>query len=49
MKLIEELIGAEGILTRLRPEKLMERRKIEAENLNGAMKFRAMPVPIIPI
>lgn len=49
MKLIEELIGAEGILTRLRPEKLMERRKLEAENLNGAMKYRAMPVPIIPI
>jgi hypothetical protein len=49
LKLIEELIGAEGILTRLRPEKLMERRKLEAENLNGAMKYRAMPVPIIPI
>jgi hypothetical protein len=49
MKLIEELIGAEGILTRLRPEKLMERRKLEAEYLNGAMKFRAMPAPIIPI
>ena len=49
MKLIEELIGTEGILTRLRPEKLMERRKMEAEYLNGAMKFRAMPAPIIPI
>lgn len=46
LKLIEELIGAEGILTRMRPEKLMERRKLEAEYLNGAMKFRAMPVPI---
>lgn len=45
-KLIEELIGAEGMLTRLRPEKLMERRKLEAEYLNAAMKFRAMPVPI---
>jgi len=49
LKLIEELIGTEGMLTRLRPEKLMERRKLEAEYLNGAMKFRAMPVPIIPI
>lgn len=46
LKLIEELIGAEGMLTRLRPEKLMERRKQEAEYLNAAMKFRAMPVPI---
>lgn len=45
-KLIEELIGQEGTLTRLRPEKLMERRKLEAEYLNGAMKLRAMPVPI---
>lgn len=45
-KLIEELIGADGMLTRLRPEKLMERRKNEAEYLNGAMKYRAMPVPI---
>ena len=49
IKLIEELIGAEGMLTRLRPEKLMERRKMEAENLNATMKFRAMPTPIIPI
>lgn len=45
-KLIDELIGADGMLTRLRPEKLMERRKNEAEFLNGAMKYRAMPVPI---
>jgi hypothetical protein len=49
LKLIEELIGTDGMLTRLRPEKLLERRKMEAEYLNGAMKFRAMPVPIIPI
>lgn len=48
-KLIEELIGADGMLTRLRPEKLMERRKLEAEYLNAAMKFRPMPAPIIPI
>lgn len=46
IKLIEELIGADGLLTRMRPEKLMERRKSEAEFLNAAMKFRAMPVPI---
>ena len=45
-KLIEELIGAEGMLSRLRPEKLMERRKLEAEYLNAAMKFRPMPAPI---
>jgi hypothetical protein len=45
-KLIDELIGTDGMLTRLRPEKLLERRKNEAEYLNGAMKFRAMPVPI---
>ena len=49
LKLIEELIGTEGMLTRLRPEKLMERRKLEAEYLNATMKFRAMPSPIIPI
>lgn len=49
LKLIEELIGTEGMLTRMRPEKLLERRKMEAEYLNGAMKFRAMPAPILII
>lgn len=42
-KLIEELIGAEGWLTRLRPEKVMEREALIAENLNKQMKFRAFP------
>jgi hypothetical protein len=42
-KLIEELIGAEGRLTRLRPEKIMEREAQLAENLNKQLKFRAMP------
>jgi len=46
LKLVEELIGPEGILTRLRPEKLMERRKLEAENLNATLKYRAMIYPI---
>lgn len=46
IKLIEELIGADGMLNRLRPDKLLERRKNEAEFLNGAMKYRAMPSPI---
>jgi hypothetical protein len=42
-KLIEELIGAEGKLTRLKPEKVMEREALLAENLNKQLKFRAMP------
>jgi hypothetical protein len=42
-KLIEELTGAEGRLTRLKPEKVMEREALIAENLNKQMKFRAMP------
>jgi hypothetical protein len=42
-KLIEELIGAEGRLTRLKPEKVMEREALIAENLNKQLKFRAMP------
>jgi hypothetical protein len=46
LKLVEELIGTDGMLNRLRPDKLLERRKNEAEFLNGAMKFRAMPSPI---
>ena len=48
-KLIEELIGAEGWLTRLRPEKVMEREALIAENLNKQMKFRAMPRQIYVI
>ena len=48
-KLLEELIGAEGWLTRLRPEKVMEREALIAENLNKQMKFRAMPRQIYVI
>ena len=48
-KLIEELIGAEGWLTRLRPEKVMEREALIAENLNKQMKFRAFPRQIYVI
>ena len=48
-KLLEELIGPEGWLTRLRPEKVMEREALIAENLNKQMKFRAMPRQIYVI
>ena len=48
-KLIEELIGPEGWLTRLRPEKVMEREALIDENLNKQMKFRAMPRQIYVI
>jgi hypothetical protein len=48
-KLLEELIGAEGRLTRLRPEKVMEREALLAENLNKQLKFRAMPRQIYVI
>jgi hypothetical protein len=48
-KLIEELIGAEGKLTRLKPEKVMEREAMIAENLNKQLKFRAMPRQIYVI
>ena len=48
-KLLEELTGAEGWLTRLRPEKVMEREASIAENLNKQMKFRAMPRQIYVI
>jgi hypothetical protein len=48
-KFIEELTGAEGWLTRLRPEKVMEREALIAENLNKQMKFRAMPRQIYVI
>jgi len=49
LKLIEELIGADGRLTRLRPEKIMEREALLAENLNKQLKFRAMPRQIYVI
>ena len=48
-KLIEELIGPEGRLTRLKPEKVMEREALTAENLNKQMKFRAFPRQIYVI
>jgi hypothetical protein len=48
-KLIEELIGAEGRLTRLKPEKVMEREALLAENLNKQKKFTAMPRQIYVI
>jgi hypothetical protein len=48
-KLIEELTGAEGRLTRLRPEKVMEREAQIAENLNKVKKFTAMPRQIYVI
>jgi hypothetical protein len=41
-KLVEELIAR---LERLRPDKILERKAGEAENLNKALKFRAMPSP----
>jgi hypothetical protein len=48
-KLIDELIGTEGRLTRLKPEKVMEREAALAENLNKQLKFRAMPRQIYVI
>ncbi len=48
-KLIDELIGAEGRLTRLKPEKVMEREALLAENLNKIKKFTAMPRQIYVI
>ena len=48
-KLLDELIGAEGWLTRMRPDKVMEREALIAENLNKQMKFRAMPRQIYVI
>ena len=49
VKLVEELTGADGRLTRLRPEKIMEREALLAENLNKQLKFRAMPRQIYVI
>jgi len=48
-KLVEELIGAEGRLTRLRPEKVMEREALIAENLNKVKKMQALPRQIYVI
>ena len=45
-KLVEELMAR---LERLRPDKLLERKANEAENLNKSLKFRAMPTPITVI
>jgi len=42
-KAIEELMAR---LERLRPDKMLERKANEAENLNKSLKFRAMPSPI---
>jgi hypothetical protein len=41
-KLVEELMAR---LERLRPDKILERKAGEAENLNKALKYRAMPSP----
>jgi hypothetical protein len=48
-KLIEELTGAEGKLTRLRPDKVLEREALLAENLNKSLKYRAFPRQIYVI
>jgi hypothetical protein len=48
-KLREELIGAEGKLTRLKPEKVMEREALIAENLNKVKKLTALPRQIYVI
>ncbi len=45
-KLLEELTQR---LERLRPEKILERKANEAENLNRSLKFRAAPAPFIII
>ena len=42
MRLYDEL---EKRLERLRPDKLLERKGMEAENLNKALKYRPMPSP----
>jgi hypothetical protein len=43
LKLVEELMAR---LERLRPDKLLERKGAEAENLNKSLKYRPMPAPI---
>jgi hypothetical protein len=45
-KLEEEL---KARLERMRPEKMMEKEALTAENLNKAMKFRAFPRQIYVI
>ena len=42
-KAVEELMLR---LERLRPDKMLERKAKEAENLNTSLKYRAMPYPI---
>jgi hypothetical protein len=42
-KLVEELMAR---LERLRPDKMLERKANEAENLNKSLRQRAMPAPI---
>jgi len=42
LKLVEELMQR---LERLRPEKVLERKGNEAENLNKALKYRPMQSP----
>jgi hypothetical protein len=49
LKLVEELVGTEGTLARLKPDKVMEREALLAENLNKSLKFRAMPRQIYVI
>ncbi len=46
LKLLEELTQR---LERLRPEKILERKAAEAENLNKSLKFRPIISPIVPI
>jgi hypothetical protein len=46
LKLVEELMQR---LERLRPDKMMERKAGEAENLNKALKFRPFQSPFNPI
>lgn len=48
-KLIDELLGQNGILTRLLPENVMAREANIAENLNKQLKFRATPRQIYVI
>lgn len=43
LKLNEELLQR---LERLRPDKMLERKANEAENLNKALRYRAFPIPI---
>ena len=49
LKLIEQLTGTEGTLTRLKPDKVLEREGLLAENLNKTLKFRPMPRQIYVI